>query len=107
MATDAPLVLTPKVTNACELGFGQGVSIAIHAAAQPHVNWFGDDFNPDHVLHAQPLDRNQLPIDDDAIDQSRHVRIEPPLFDHRIDALERRSIGRSECRQRQPDPRTE
>lgn len=42
----------PKVQNACELGFGQGVSIAIHAAAQPHVNWYGDDFNPSHAAFA-------------------------------------------------------
>ena len=45
----------PVVRNACELGFGQGMSIAMHAAAQPHVNWFGDDFNPDHVLFARWL----------------------------------------------------
>lgn len=45
----------PVVRNACELGFGQGMSIAMHAAAQPHVKWFGDDFNPDHVLFARWL----------------------------------------------------
>ena len=45
----------PKVRNACELGFGQGMSIAMHAAAQPHVKWYGDDFNPDHVLFARWL----------------------------------------------------
>lgn len=42
----------PKIENACELGFGQGVSIAMHAAAQPGVNWFGDDFNPSHAAAA-------------------------------------------------------
>ena len=45
----------PKVVNACELGFGMGMSIAMHAATQPHVNWYGDDFNPDHVLFARWL----------------------------------------------------
>lgn len=43
----------PKVVNACELGFGQGLSIAAHAAAQPGVRWYGDDFNPGHVLFAR------------------------------------------------------
>lgn len=42
----------PKVENACELGFGQGVSIAMHAAAQPNVNWYGDDFNPSQAAFA-------------------------------------------------------
>jgi len=45
----------PKIQNACELGFGLGMSIAMHAASQPHVKWFGDDFNPDHVLFARWL----------------------------------------------------
>jgi SAM-dependent methyltransferase len=42
----------PKIENACELGFGQGVTVAMHAAAQPHINWYGDDFNPSHALTA-------------------------------------------------------
>lgn len=42
----------PKIQNACELGFGQGVSVAMHAAAQPGVKWFGDDFNPSHAAFA-------------------------------------------------------
>ena len=45
----------PKIRNACELGFGQGMSIAMHAAAQAGVKWYGDDFNPDHVLFARWL----------------------------------------------------
>lgn len=38
----------------CELGFGQGVSINIHAAANPG-HFFGTDFNPAHVAHASQL----------------------------------------------------
>jgi SAM-dependent methyltransferase len=38
----------------CELGFGQGVSIAIHAAANPG-RYFGTDFNPAHAAHARSL----------------------------------------------------
>lgn len=37
-----------------ELGFGQGVSINIHAAAQPGF-FIGNDFNPTHAAHAQQL----------------------------------------------------
>lgn len=44
----------PPVQTACELGFGQGVSINIHAAAQP-ITWWGTDFNPSHAAFAQEL----------------------------------------------------
>lgn len=40
--------------NYCELGFGQGVSLNIHAAANPG-NFFGTDFNPAHAAHANEL----------------------------------------------------
>lgn len=36
----------------CELGFGQGVSINIHAASSDNLYW-GTDFNPAHAAHAQ------------------------------------------------------
>jgi SAM-dependent methyltransferase len=38
----------------CELGFGQGVSINIHAAATPG-QYLGTDFNPAHAAHAHTL----------------------------------------------------
>ncbi len=38
----------------CELGFGQGVSINIHAAASPN-GFTGTDFNPAHAAHANQL----------------------------------------------------
>jgi hypothetical protein len=44
----------PTIAQACELGFGQGVSLAIHAAAGAAA-WHGNDFNPGHVLHASRL----------------------------------------------------
>ncbi|MCA0302729.1 MAG: class I SAM-dependent methyltransferase [Proteobacteria bacterium] len=44
----------PSVAQACELGFGQGVSLAIHAAAGS-ARWVGNDINPDHVRHARGL----------------------------------------------------
>lgn len=45
----------PQVRTACELGFGQGLSLALHAAAQPGVEWWGTDFNPDQAAFAQAL----------------------------------------------------
>ena len=38
----------------CELGFGQGVSANIHAAAT-QGKYFGTDFNPAHAAHANKL----------------------------------------------------
>ena len=44
----------PAVGTACELGYGQGASLAIHAAASP-VAWYGTDFNPLHAAAARRL----------------------------------------------------
>jgi SAM-dependent methyltransferase len=44
----------PTIDTACELGFGQGLSINIHAAATP-VQWYGTDFNPAQVTFAREL----------------------------------------------------
>lgn len=46
---------TGPITTACELGFGQGMSIVAHGAAQPQVEWWGTDFNPAHAAFAQEL----------------------------------------------------
>lgn len=49
--------LVPESTDDsvhCELGYGQGVSINIHAAATPG-RYVGTDFNPDHSAHANEL----------------------------------------------------
>jgi SAM-dependent methyltransferase len=37
--------VAPECATACELGFGQGVSVNVHAAASD-TKWFGTDFNP-------------------------------------------------------------
>ncbi|WP_159991841.1 class I SAM-dependent methyltransferase [Pelistega ratti] len=47
-------LIPPTVINACELGFGQGVSFNIHSAAGS-ANWYGTDFNPSHARFAQYL----------------------------------------------------
>lgn len=44
----------PSIGVACELGFGQGVSVNVHAAASD-VRWYGTDFNPAHAAFAQSL----------------------------------------------------
>lgn len=53
-----PLLLAglkpPKIETACELGFGLGVSMAVHAAAS-QTQWWGSDFNPSHAAQAQRL----------------------------------------------------
>lgn len=44
----------PPLGTHCELGFGQGVSINVHAAATEST-WFGTDFNPSQAAFAQNL----------------------------------------------------
>lgn len=44
----------PEIRTACELGFGQGVSVNIHAAAST-VQWYGNDFNPSQAAFAKGL----------------------------------------------------
>jgi SAM-dependent methyltransferase len=44
----------PTVGTACELGFGQGMSANVHAAATV-TQWHGTDFNPAHAAFAQEL----------------------------------------------------
>lgn len=44
----------PYVNHACELGYGQGLSINIHAAAED-ISWIGTDFNPSQAAFAQAM----------------------------------------------------
>jgi SAM-dependent methyltransferase len=46
----------PEFGTACELGFGQGISANIHAAASV-TEWHGTDFNPAQAGFAQELAR--------------------------------------------------
>jgi SAM-dependent methyltransferase len=41
----------------CELGCGQGFSANLLAAANPHVQYYANDFNPAHIVGAQALAR--------------------------------------------------
>jgi SAM-dependent methyltransferase len=46
----------PEVSTACELGFGQGMSANIHAAASASQSqWYGTDFNSSQAGFAQEL----------------------------------------------------
>lgn len=47
-------LVPPAIGTACELGFGQGVSANIHAAASI-VEWHGTDFNPAQAAFAREL----------------------------------------------------
>jgi SAM-dependent methyltransferase len=49
-------LVPPDVGAACELGFGQGMSANLHAAASV-VKWHGTDFNPSQAGFAQELAR--------------------------------------------------
>jgi SAM-dependent methyltransferase len=44
----------PEIAMACELAFGQGISINIHAAASP-IAWHGTDFNPSQAAFAREM----------------------------------------------------
>jgi SAM-dependent methyltransferase len=47
-------VVCPRIATACELGYGQGLSANLHAAASG-VHWHGTDFNPAHAAFARDL----------------------------------------------------
>lgn len=75
--------MPPVIEHACELGFGQGISVNMHAAASP-VKWQGTDFNAAHVAYAQEMARSSgvnihLADDDFAAFCSRD---DLPMFDY-------------------------
>ena len=47
-------VVFPEISTACELGFGQGLSVNMHAAGSA-VQWHGTDFNPAQAAFARDL----------------------------------------------------
>ncbi|MDH2923935.1 putative methyltransferase family protein [Nicoletella semolina] len=49
-------IAPPEVINACELGFGQGVTINMNAV-NTQTHWYGTDFNPSHAAFAQHLNQ--------------------------------------------------
>lgn len=47
-------IVAPTIKTACELGYGQGLSVNFHAAASG-IGWAGTDFNPAQAGFAQQL----------------------------------------------------
>lgn len=47
-----------QLKSYCELAYGQGVTIAIHAACNQDVQWCGTDLNPMHFRSAKDLAEN-------------------------------------------------
>lgn len=47
-------IVAPTIKTACELGYGQGLSVNFHAAASG-IAWAGTDFNPAQAGFAQQL----------------------------------------------------
>lgn len=73
----------PEFGTACELGFGQGVSANIHAAATI-TEWSGTDFNPSQAGFAQELasvSGNDARLFDQAFDEFA-ARADLPEFDY-------------------------
>ena len=62
-----------------ELGFGQGISINIHAAT--HIgHYIGNDFNPNHAMHAQQLaasSKVNITLSDDSFAQLANQDVLP------------------------------
>ena len=66
----------------CELGFGQGISVNINAAANPG-QYVATDFNPAHAAHASGIARfagSNLRLHDDSFEQLL-ARDDMPRFD--------------------------
>lgn len=72
-----------NIQNACELGFGQGISVNVHAAASD-VQWHATDFNPSQASFAQELAGASgagCRLFDQAFDEFSH-RTDLPDFDY-------------------------
>ena len=75
-------LVPPEMGTACELGFGQGMSANLHAAASV-TQWHGTDFNPSQAGFAQELagvTGAGAQLYDEAFEQFSH-RPELPEFD--------------------------
>jgi SAM-dependent methyltransferase len=72
----------PDFSTACELGFGQGLSINVHAAATS-TRWYGTDFNPAQAGFARALARDsatEVGLHDDSFEEFA-ARADLPEFD--------------------------
>ncbi|TBW36583.1 methyltransferase domain-containing protein [Siculibacillus lacustris] len=69
----------PPLRSACELGFGQGMTIAV-AAATGDAEWVGTDFNPSQVANARDLAGPTCRLFDDSFAEFA-ARDDLPTFD--------------------------
>ncbi len=57
----------------CELGFGYGLSLLVHAACFPNIRFYGTDFNPAHAAHAHQIAQqaglDNVTVFDDSFEQ--------------------------------------
>ncbi len=75
-------LVCPEFGSACELGFGQGLSANIHAAASV-CGWSGTDFNPAQAAFAQDLSKasgSGAKLFDEAFSEFAHRDL--PDFDY-------------------------
>lgn len=73
----------PRIRNACELGFGQGLSVLVHGASQD-TQWYGTDFNPTQAVFAQTISKeigSRLELTDDSFKEYLE-RNDLPKFDY-------------------------
>lgn len=78
----AQKLLPPRINTACELGFGQGITLNFNAASA-NASWYGTDFNPSQAYFAQSLadiSKAPLKIYDDSFGEFLK-RDELPQFD--------------------------
>jgi SAM-dependent methyltransferase len=76
-------LVAPEFGTACELGFGQGLSTNLHAAASI-THWSGTDFNPAQAGFAQELaavSGHEAKLYDQAFDEFA-ARTDLPEFDY-------------------------
>lgn len=77
----AQRLMPPKIKNACELGFGQGITLNFNAT-NPSISWCGTDFNPSQASFAQHLcEISQAPLRvfDDSFEE--FINRDAPQFD--------------------------
>lgn len=56
-------LLPPTISTACELGFGQGITLNFNSASR-NAMWYGTDFNPSQAAFAKNLSKiSQAPIE--------------------------------------------
>jgi SAM-dependent methyltransferase len=72
-------IKTNKIRTACELGFGQGLSISIHATTS-ETKWHGNDFNSAQVNFANRITNLKAKLSDSSF--AEYLEQDLPNFDY-------------------------